>query len=190
MRAFAGGELDVLVATTVIEVGVDVPAASAMVVHDAERFGLAQLHQLRGRVGRGGQRAYCMLIAGTTTDDGERRLAAMASTHDGFRIAEEDLALRGPGELLGPRQAGVPRLRFGDLRQHTELLLEARRHADARPRGGPRARRAPEHAGLQLPRSRADVAHPVYGVGGRVEGASKIRAISGASRSAPQSFVD
>jgi ATP-dependent DNA helicase RecG len=132
MRAFKIGELDVLVATTVIEVGVDVPAATVMVVHDAERFGLAQLHQLRGRVGRGGGAAHCLLLSqGATGEDARRRLDAMVATHDGFQIAEEDLALRGPGELLGPRQAGVPRLRFGDLQQHTELLLEARRHAEA-----------------------------------------------------------
>jgi ATP-dependent DNA helicase RecG len=116
----------------VIEVGVDVPAATVMVIHDAERFGLAQLHQLRGRVGRGGGAAHCLLLAqGALGPDAEARLGAMAATHDGFRIAEQDLALRGPGELLGPRQAGVPRLRFGDLAQHTELLLEARRYAEA-----------------------------------------------------------
>jgi ATP-dependent DNA helicase RecG len=132
MRAFKAGALDVLVATTVIEVGVDVPAATVMVIHDAERFGLAQLHQLRGRVGRGGGAAHCVLLAqGAVGSDAEARLGAMVETHDGFRIAELDLALRGPGELLGPRQAGVPRLRFGDLGQHTELLLEARRHAEA-----------------------------------------------------------
>jgi ATP-dependent DNA helicase RecG len=132
MRAFKAGELSVLVATTVIEVGVDVPTATVMVIHDAERFGLAQLHQLRGRVGRGGGAAHCVLLAqGALGQDAEARLGAMVATHDGFRIAELDLALRGPGELLGPRQAGVPRLRFGDLGQHTELLLEARRHAEA-----------------------------------------------------------
>jgi ATP-dependent DNA helicase RecG len=164
MRGFATGELDVLVATTVIEVGVDVPAATAMVVHDAERFGLAQLHQLRGRVGRGGDKAHCVLIAGAAGEDGERRLAALVATHDGFQIAEEDLALRGPGELLGPRQAGVPRLRFGDLRQHTELLLEARRHADAVLAADPELER-PEHAGLRLAVARR-TAKPVYGVEG------------------------
>ena len=156
MRAFKAGELDVLVATTVIEVGVDVPAATVMVVHDADRFGLAQLHQLRGRVGRGGGAAHCLLVChGATSEDARRRLDAMVATHDGFRIAEEDLALRGPGELLGPRQAGVPRLRFGDLQQHTELLLEARRHAEAvleadpelaraGPRGAPPRARPPD----------------------------------------------
>jgi ATP-dependent DNA helicase RecG len=164
MRGFAGGELDVLVATTVIEVGVDVSAATAMVVHDADRFGLAQLHQLRGRVGRGGDQAHCMLIAGAAGEDSERRLAVLAATHDGFRIAEEDLAIRGPGELLGPRQAGVPRLRFGDLRQHTELLLEARRHADAVLAADPDLER-PEHAGLKLAVARR-TARPVYGVEG------------------------
>jgi ATP-dependent DNA helicase RecG len=132
MRAFKAGELDALVATTVIEVGVDVPAATVMVIHDAERFGLAQLHQLRGRVGRGGGAAHCVLLSqGKPGEDAARRLAVMTETHDGFRIAEEDLALRGAGELLGARQAGVPRLRFGDLAQHTELLLEARGHAEA-----------------------------------------------------------
>ena len=132
MRAFKAGELDVLVATTVIEVGVDVPAATVMVIHDAERFGLAQLHQLRGRVGRGGGAAHCLLVSqGAVGEDARHRLDAMVATHDGFRIAEQDLALRGPGELLGPKQAGVPRLRFGSLAQHTELLLEARRHAEA-----------------------------------------------------------
>jgi len=149
MRAFKAGELDVLVATTVIEVGVDVPAATVMVIHDAERFGLAQLHQLRGRVGRGGGAAHCLLLSqGTLGEDAGRRLDAMVATHDGFRIAEEDLALRGPGELLGPRQAGVPRLRFGSLQQHTELLLEARRHAEAVLAGDPELSR-PAHAALR-----------------------------------------
>ena len=149
MRAFKAGELDVLVATTVIEVGVDVPAATVMVVHDAERFGLAQLHQLRGRVGRGGGASHCVLVAQGDARRGRRAPArAMVETHDGFRIAEYDLALRGPGELLGPRQAGVPRLRFGDLAQHTELLLEARRHAEAILDEDPELVR-PEHAALR-----------------------------------------
>jgi ATP-dependent DNA helicase RecG len=105
-----------------------------------------------------------MLIAGAAGEDSERRLAVLAATHDGFRIAEEDLAIRGPGELLGPRQAGVPRLRFGDLRQHTELLLEARRHADAVLAADPDLER-PEHAGLKLAVARR-TARPVYGVEG------------------------
>ncbi|HEY0990010.1 MAG TPA: helicase-related protein, partial [Kofleriaceae bacterium] len=162
MRAFKAGELDVLVATTVIEVGVDVPAATVMVIHDAERFGLAQLHQLRGRVGRGGGAAHCLLLSqGAAGDDAGRRLAAMVATHDGFRIAEEDLALRGPGELLGPRQAGVPRLRFGDLQQHTELLLEARRHAERVLEDDPALER-PVHAALRRALARR-MAQSVYG---------------------------
>jgi ATP-dependent DNA helicase RecG len=162
MRAFKAGELDALVATTVIEVGVDVPAATVMVIHDAERFGLAQLHQLRGRVGRGGGDAHCLLLSqGANSEDAGRRLAAMVATHDGFRIAEEDLALRGPGELLGPKQAGVPRLRFGDLQQHTELLLEARRHAEAVLADDPELER-PIHAALRRALERR-LAQSVYG---------------------------
>jgi ATP-dependent DNA helicase RecG len=162
MRAFKAGELDALVATTVIEVGVDVPAATVMVIHDAERFGLAQLHQLRGRVGRGGGAAHCLLLSqGGTGEDARHRLDAMVATHDGFRIAEEDLALRGPGELLGPRQAGVPRLRFGDLQQHTELLLEARRHAEAVLAGDPELA-SPDHAALRRALERR-LAQTVYG---------------------------
>ena len=162
MRAFKSGALDVLVATTVIEVGVDVPAATVMMIHDADRFGLAQLHQLRGRVGRGGGAAHCMLLAhGTLGPDAETRLAAMVETHDGFRIAEYDLALRGPGELLGPRQAGVPTLRYGDLHQHTALLLEARGHAEAILDEDPALVR-PEHAALRRAIDRR-FAHHVYG---------------------------
>ncbi|HET9624001.1 MAG TPA: ATP-dependent DNA helicase RecG [Kofleriaceae bacterium] len=165
MRAFKAGELDVLVATTVIEVGVDVPAATVMVIHDAERFGLAQLHQLRGRVGRGGGAAHCLLLSqGGNGDDAIRRLDAMVATHDGFQIAEQDLALRGPGELLGPKQAGVPRLRFGDLQQHTQLLLEARRHAEAVLDDDPGLAR-PAHAALRRALARR-LAASVYGAEG------------------------
>jgi ATP-dependent DNA helicase RecG len=107
MARFASGELAVLVATTVIEVGVDVPNATLMVVEGAERFGLAQLHQLRGRVGRGSGKSTCLLVRGQTlTEVGRARLALMRETSDGFRIAEEDLRLRGPGEILGTRQSG------------------------------------------------------------------------------------
>ncbi len=149
MAALVRGELDVLVATTVIEVGVDVPAATVMLIEDADHFGLAQLHQLRGRVGRGGGASWCLLVTrGSKTDDARRRLAVMADTHDGFRIAEEDLVLRGPGELLGARQAGLPRLRFGDLRTHTELLLDARAEAEAVIEDDPRLTK-PEHASLR-----------------------------------------
>jgi ATP-dependent DNA helicase RecG len=132
MAALRGGELDVLVATTVIEVGVDVPEARVVLVEQADRFGLAQLHQLRGRVGRGGGLAVCLLLPGPRpSDEARQRLAVLAATSDGFRLAEADLALRGPGELLGARQAGLPRLRFGDLAAHAALFAEARREAQA-----------------------------------------------------------
>jgi ATP-dependent DNA helicase RecG len=132
MQRFRDGALDVLVATTVIEVGVDVPEATAMIVEDADHFGLAQLHQLRGRVGRGGGASTCVLLTrGSKTATGAERLAVMAETTDGFRIAEADLRIRGPGELLGAKQAGLPKLRFGDLQLHIELLQTAREHAEA-----------------------------------------------------------
>jgi len=162
MRGFKQGELDVLVATTVIEVGVDVPAATVMVIHDADRFGLAQLHQLRGRVGRGSGAAHCVLLThGGLTDEGKERLDAMVRTTDGFQIAETDLALRGPGELCGPRQAGVPRLRYGDLGEHYELLLEARRHATTILDEDPDLVR-PEHTSLRAALARR-LAQSVYG---------------------------
>jgi ATP-dependent DNA helicase RecG len=127
MAAFAGTDLDVLVATTVIEVGVDVPAASIMVVEHAERFGLAQLHQLRGRIGRGSARSTCMLLyAPPLGEVAKARLEILKDSEDGFRIAEEDLKLRGTGELLGTRQSGVPDCRLADLLAHDELLAMAR----------------------------------------------------------------
>ena len=129
MEGFRRGEIDVLVATVVIEVGVDVPAATMMVIEHAERFGLAQLHQLRGRVGRGERRGVCALIGQPTTDDGRRRLEAIGSTTDGFRIAELDLAIRGPGELFGQRQAGLPPFKVADLARDLDLLVWAREDA-------------------------------------------------------------
>jgi ATP-dependent DNA helicase RecG len=129
MERFRRGELDVLVCTTVIEVGVDVPNATVMVIEDANRFGLAQLHQLRGRVGRGGQQSYCVLIGEATTKEAERRLRIMVETNDGFRIAEEDLNIRGPGEVMGTRQSGMVEFRVGDLLQDGKLLEEARQAA-------------------------------------------------------------
>jgi ATP-dependent DNA helicase RecG len=166
MRAFKSGALDVLVATTVVEVGVDVPEATVMVIHDADRFGLAQLHQLRGRVGRGRAASRCVLVAGSIAkgSDAETRLTAMVETTDGFRIAEQDLVLRGHGELLGPRQAGAPRLRFGDLAQHTALLLEARGHAEAILDEDPELVQ-PAHAALRRALERR-LAHSVYGAEG------------------------
>jgi len=132
MRMFQKGELQILVATTVIEVGVDVPNATVMVIEHAERFGLAQLHQLRGRIGRGAAKSYCILMTGgKMTEEGERRLDAMVKTNDGFQIAELDLELRGPGEFFGTRQAGMPSFRVANLIRDRQLLELAKREAAA-----------------------------------------------------------
>jgi ATP-dependent DNA helicase RecG len=126
MRAFQSGETSLLVATTVIEVGVDVPEAAIMVVEHAERFGLAQLHQLRGRVGRGSAAASCLLIYQEPLGGiAKRRLAILRQTDDGFIIAEEDLRLRGAGEVLGTRQSGLPDFHFANLAMHHDLLTAA-----------------------------------------------------------------
>jgi ATP-dependent DNA helicase RecG len=136
MRRFQCGEVDVLVSTTVIEVGVDVPNASVMVVEHAERFGLAQLHQLRGRIGRGAARSYCVLMTGgKVTPEAEQRLSTMVRTTDGFEIAEMDLKLRGPGEFFGTRQAGMPSFRVANLLRDRDLLEAAKREAAALVRG-------------------------------------------------------
>jgi ATP-dependent DNA helicase RecG len=127
MAAFAAGDLDVLVATTVIEVGVDVPEATIMVIEHAERFGLAQLHQLRGRVGRGSRASSCLLLYDRPLNDTARqRLETLRGTDDGFLIAEKDLMLRGAGEVLGTRQSGLPEFRLADLALHADLLATAR----------------------------------------------------------------
>jgi ATP-dependent DNA helicase RecG len=132
MAKFQKGEIDVLVSTTVIEVGVDVPNASVMVVEHAERFGLAQLHQLRGRIGRGAAKSFCILMTGKKVSlEAEQRLDTMVRTTDGFEIAEVDLALRGPGELAGTRQAGVPEFRVANLVRDRELLERAKLDAAA-----------------------------------------------------------
>jgi ATP-dependent DNA helicase RecG len=129
--AFAAGTIRLLVATTVVEVGVDVPEASIMVIEHAERYGLAQLHQLRGRVGRGPRASSCLLLYRPPLGEAARaRLAILRETEDGFRIAEEDLRLRGPGEVLGLRQSGLPAFRFADLAHHADLLPQARDLAD------------------------------------------------------------
>ena len=130
MHSFAAGRIHLLVSTTVVEVGVDVPNASVMVVEHAERFGLSQLHQLRGRVGRGSWDSYCILLyQAPWTDDARERLKAMASTSDGFVIAERDLELRGPGDFFGTRQSGVPALRTGDVVRDRDIMEEAHREA-------------------------------------------------------------
>lgn len=129
MGKFRAGELDILVATTVIEVGVDVPNATVMIIEDAERFGLAQLHQLRGRVGRADHQCYCILIAECNTEEARQRLTVMSQTSDGFLIAEEDLKLRGPGEFYGTRQSGMPALKIADIFRDVPVLEESRKAA-------------------------------------------------------------
>ena len=125
MEAFATGKIDILVATVVIEVGIDVPNATVMIVENAERFGLAQLHQLRGRVGRGGEAAYCFLLTDKTEGPAADRVKIMEQERDGFVIAEEDLKMRGPGDVFGTRQHGLPALRFADLIRHLSILEQA-----------------------------------------------------------------
>ena len=126
MAAFRGNSLNVLLATSLIEVGLDVPNATVMLVENAEAFGLAQLHQLRGRIGRGAHESYCILISDAKNPESRERLKVLGQTNDGFRIAEADLRLRGPGELLGQQQSGLPRFRFGDLAGDLDLIREAR----------------------------------------------------------------
>jgi ATP-dependent DNA helicase RecG len=138
MRGFADGSLSFIVATSVVEVGVDVPEASCMVIEHAERFGLAALHQLRGRVGRGAQQSYCFLVwSEKLGDEGKRRVMAMKESNDGFVIAEEDLRMRGPGEITGTDQAGALRLTFADPLRDAELLEAARADALALLEGDP-----------------------------------------------------
>ena len=131
MSRFAAGEVDVLVSTTVIEVGVDVPNAALMIIENAERFGLSQLHQLRGRVGRGRHKSYCVLVSDAKGADARERLAALTHIHDGFKIAEEDLRLRGPGDFFGARQHGLPELHIADLGADMDVLKTAQAAAQA-----------------------------------------------------------
>jgi len=148
MREFKNGAVQVLVSTTVIEVGIDVPNAAVMLIEHAERFGLSQLHQLRGRVGRGSWKSYCILLAGSSSEDARRRIAAMTGTNDGFRIAEVDLELRGPGDFFGTRQSGLPDFRVADLLRDGAMLEEARREAFALVHADPQLA-ASEHRGLR-----------------------------------------
>jgi ATP-dependent DNA helicase RecG len=131
MESFAAGEADVLVATSVIEVGIDVPNATVMVVEGAERYGLSQLHQLRGRVGRGGHESYCILFGEAASDTARRRLEAITAERDGFKLAEVDLTLRGEGEILGTLQSGLPRFKAAVLPEDGPLLVDARREVIA-----------------------------------------------------------
>jgi ATP-dependent DNA helicase RecG len=148
MAEFKAGGIHVLVSTTVIEVGIDVPNASVMLIEHAERFGLSQLHQLRGRVGRGPWKSYCILLSGARSEEAKRRIAAMTETNDGFRIAETDLSLRGPGDFFGTRQSGLPEFRVADLLRDGAVLEEARGEAVAVVQRDPRLA-APEHGALR-----------------------------------------
>lgn len=148
MESFSRGETDVLVATVVIEVGINVPNATVIVIENAERFGLAQLHQLRGRVGRGSHRSYCFLILDGGSEIAEKRGQIMEASSDGFFIAEEDLKLRGPGEIFGTRQHGLPDLAITDLSKHMKILEQAKEEAKAMLADDP-ALDAPEHSALR-----------------------------------------
>lgn len=149
MKAFAAGQMNALVATTVIEVGIDIPGASLIVIEHAERFGLSQLHQLRGRVGRNDIPCSCILLAsGSRSEISSRRLRIMEETNDGFRIAEEDLEIRGPGEILGTRQSGLPEFKIADIVRDGRILNEARYEAFAIIEQDPELA-APEHALLK-----------------------------------------
>ena len=155
MREFQQGKLEILVATTVIEVGVDVPNATVMVIEHADRFGLAQLHQLRGRIGRGAAKSYCVLMhGGKVSEEGQRRLDAMVRTNDGFQIAELDLELRGPGDFFGTKQAGIPSFRVANLIRDRQLLEAAKREA-AFVVAGPNAELSKEEVARALKSMRA-----------------------------------
>ena len=146
MEAFADGSIQVLVSTTVVEVGVNVPNATVMLIENAERFGLAQLHQLRGRVGRGSAQSYCIFMQGDGKKETAERLKVLQKSNDGFYIAEQDLKLRGPGDLLGVRQSGIALFEVADIYRDAELLKEA----------GKAVRRTLEKdPGLELPENRA-----------------------------------
>lgn len=148
MRDFKEHRLDLLVSTTVVEVGVDVPNAVIMLIENADRFGLSQLHQLRGRVGRGQYKSYCILVTDNVTEESVKRLKILSSTSDGFRISEEDLKLRGPGDFFGSRQHGLPKMKIADLSSDTELMLMAREAADSVTETDPTLS-SPENKGLK-----------------------------------------
>jgi ATP-dependent DNA helicase RecG len=148
MRRFRDGEVQILVSTTVIEVGVDVPNACVMLIEDAERFGLAQLHQLRGRVGRGEHQSFCVLVSDPGTDDARQRMDVMVRTSNGFEIAEEDLRIRGPGEFYGTRQSGVPSLRIANILRDVDILEKSRADAFELIKADPKMS-SPEHRGLR-----------------------------------------
>ena len=143
MDEFARGEVDILVSTTVVEVGVDVPNATIMVIENADRFGLSQLHQLRGRVGRGSDQSYCILVSDTKSDAAKERLKLMKSTSDGFKIADYDLKTRGPGDFFGKRQHGLPNLVIADMLEDMDTLNKCRECAEKMLRSDSRLDRYP-----------------------------------------------
>lgn len=147
MRAFSDGEMDVLVSTVVVEVGVDVPNAAVMVIENAERFGLSQLHQLRGRVGRGKEKSTCILVSDAQNEEAKARFQILCETTDGFKIADADLKLRGPGDFFGTRQHGLPALRISDLLRDTKMLETVQAEAQRLLRADP-ALESPEYAAL------------------------------------------
>ena len=153
MKKFRANKVQVLVSTTVIEVGVDVPNANAMIIYHAERFGLAQLHQLRGRIGRGEHKSYCVLMHTPKHEGAEEKLAILADTRDGFKIAEADLSRRGPGDVLGTAQSGLPDLRLAEFLTDAELVQQARDAARDILEADPTLD-LPEHAGLKASISR------------------------------------
>ena len=146
MRQFRDGELDILVSTPVVEVGIDVANATVMMIDGADRFGLAQLHQFRGRVGRGEHKSYCILMADTASETAKERLSALARIHDGFQLAEVDLELRGPGDFFGTRQSGLPSLKMAHLTDR-ELLELARNEASRLMEEDPELK-SPDHAAI------------------------------------------
>jgi len=148
MTRFRDREIDVLIATTVIEVGIDVPNATVILIDNADRFGLSQLHQLRGRVGRGSEPSHCLLIADAGNPTAEARMQAMCDTNDGFEIARMDLELRGPGEFFGTRQHGLPEFKLADITSEMALLEQAREDAMALLADDPQLTR-PEHRHLR-----------------------------------------
>ena len=164
MARFKAHEIDILVSTTVIEVGIDVPNASVIIIEDADRFGLAQLHQLRGRVGRGEHPSFCILMADPKTEDGRARMDVLTQTRDGFKIAEEDLRLRGPGEFYGTRQSGLPELTIADILRDFEILTETRAAAFDLVEQDPRLQR-PEHVPLRRALERTKMGFELITVG-------------------------